>query len=200
MMRIESPRLGLAAVLALAGAVSAVAGCRERSRPDPQIQMAVSHEAEEPASAASPHQGGGAPGGNPNGAAAPEDGRAPAAPTRLEVPPEVQQAWSGIRLHWKDLKSGGEGTLDVPLGDAKPLPDPTMVVRGDVFLPAFTMTGGAITSQGTEPQNPAARITVFEKGKEVFGGWIFTRFPDVHPFTHPKYQLRLEGGVPRAKS
>jgi hypothetical protein len=112
----------------------------------------------------------------------------------------VQQAWSGIRLAWKDLGTGAEGTLDVPLGGAKPLPDATFVVRGDVFLPAFTMTGGAITSQGTEPQNPAARITVFEKGKEIFGGWIFTRFPDVHPFTHPKYQLRLEGGVPRAKS
>ena len=114
------------------------------------------------------------------------------------MPPEVQQAWSGIRLHWKDLKSGEEGTLDVPLGDAKPLPDPTMVVRGDVFLPAFTMTGGAITSQGTEPQNPAARITVFEKGKEVFGGWIFTRFPDVHPFSHARYELRLEGGIKRS--
>ena len=182
------------AALALAAAACGLTGCRERSRPDPEIRMAISHEPEEQA-AASPQAAGGAPRG-----AGAEGGNAPAAPTRLEVPPEVQQAWSGIRLHWKDLKSGEEGTLDVPLGDAKPLPDPTMVVRGDVFLPAFTMTGGAITSQGTEPQNPAARITVFEKGKEVFGGWIFTRFPDVHPFTHPKYQLRLEGGVPRSKS
>ena len=73
------------------------------------------------------------------------------------------------------------------------------MVRADVFLPAFTMGGGAITSDGVEPQNPAARITVFDKGKEIFGGWIFTRFPDVHPFTNPRFELHLEGGVPKAK-
>ena len=67
-----------------------------------------------------------------------------------------------------------------------------------IIRPAFTMGGGAITSEGVEPQNPAARIAVFEKGKEIFAGWIFTRFPDVHPFTHPRFQLRLEGGVPKA--
>ena len=81
-----------------------------------------------------------------------------------------------------------------------PLPDPSLVVRADVFLPAFSMGGGVLTSDGVEPQNPAARITVFERGEEIFGGWIFTRFPDVHPFTHPRFKLLLEGGVKRAGS
>jgi len=174
--------------------MAAGTACRERSRPDPDIRMAISHEPEQQTASASPH-GPGGPAASDPGAEPP--GGAPAAPTRLEVPPEVAQAWSGIRLGWKDLGTGKEGTIDVPLGGAAPLPDPTIVVRADVFLPAFTMTGGAITSEGVEAQNPAARITVFEKSKEIFGGWIFTRFPDVHPFTHPKYQLRLEGGVPR---
>ncbi len=71
-------------------------------------------------------------------------------------------------------------------------------MRADVFLPAFSMAGGVVTSDGVEAQNPAARITVVEKGQEIFGGWIFTRFPDVHPFTHPRFKLLLEGGVPRA--
>ena len=185
---------GAAHLAAALAAILAGLGCREQSRPDPEIRMAISHEPEEQAGGATAQDGGAPAAAGPGGEAAPK------APSRLEVPPEVEQAWSGIRLRWKDLGSGQEGTVDVPLGAAKPLPDPTIVVRGDVFLPAFTMSGDAITSQGTEPQNPAARITVFEKGKEIFGGWIFTRFPDVHPFTHPKYQLRLEGGVPRAKS
>jgi hypothetical protein len=186
MKRRGAPLLAAALALILGGGTA----CRENSRPDPEVHMAISHEPEDP----------GAAGNSQAGGATANGGAAAKAPTRLEVPPEVEKAWSGIRLRWKDLGSGKEGTLDVPLGDAKPLPDPDIVVRGDVFLPAFTMSGDAITSQGTEPQNPAARITVFEKGKEIFGGWIFTRFPDVHPFTHPKYQLRLEGGVPRAKS
>jgi hypothetical protein len=119
-------------------------------------------------------------------------------PSRLEVPPEVAHAYTGIKISWKDKTEGKEGVIEVPLGGGTPLPDPSLVVRADVFLPAFTMGGGAITSEGVEPQNPAARITVFDKGKEIFAGWIFKRFPDVHPFTHPRFQLHLEGGVPKA--
>ena len=154
--------------------------CREKGRPDPSIRMAVSHE-----QAAEDQPGG---------------GEGSAVPTRLEVPPEVQAAYSGIRLRWKDASNGKEGVIEVPLGGGTPLPDPSIVVRADVFLPAFSMGGGVLTSDGVEPQNPAARITVFEKGQEVFGGWVFTRFPDVHPFTHPRFKLLLEGGVKRAGS
>jgi hypothetical protein len=152
------------------------AACREKGRPDPNIRMAVSHESTAADSAG---------------------GEAGAVPTRLEVPPEVEAAYSGIRLRWKDSSDGKEGVIDVPLGGGTPLPDPSLVVRADVFLPAFSMGGGVLTSDGVEPQNPAARITVFERGKEIFGGWIFTRFPDVHPFTHSRFSLLLEGGVPR---
>jgi hypothetical protein len=163
--------LGMAAVLT---------GCREKGRPDPNIRMAVSHDLTntEEAGGQGQGQGGGVP-------------------TRLEVPPEVREAYSGVRLRWKDATSGKEGVVDVPIGEGVPLPDPSVVVRADVFLPAFSMGGGVLTSDGVEAQNPAARITVFEGGKEIFGGWIFTRFPDVHPFTHSRFQLLLEGGVPR---
>ena len=148
-------------------ALAGLCGCRERGRPDPNVRMAISHEPAQ-ASAPAPAAGGGAPNA---GAGSPGmgDGKSPEVPSRLEV----------------------------PLGGATPLPDPSLVVRADVFLPAFTMGGGAITSAGVEPQNPAARIAVFEKGKEIFAGWIFAKFPDVHPFTHSRFQLRLEGGVPR---
>ena len=163
--------------------VSGIAGCRERGRPDPAIRMAVSHErAETPGEAA------------PGGTVTPGTPRVPA---KLVVPESVTAAYSGIRLRWKDSGSGKEGTLDVPLGAAAPVPGTTLEVRADVFLPAFTMTADAITSTGIEPENPAARIAVGEGGTEVFAGWSFTRFPDVHPFEHPRISLRLEGGVRR---
>ena len=167
---------------AFAALLLAAAACRERGQPNPSIRMAISHQRVDP--------GGAEPSQIPGGENAP--------PTRLEIPSEVAKVWSGVRIGWKDKSNGGEGSIDVPLGGATPLPDPSVVVRADAFLPAFTMGGGAITSESVEPQNPAARITVFEKGKEIFAGWIFTRFPDVHPFTHPRFELRLEGGVPRA--
>ena len=175
----------VARCLALLAAAAILAACREHGRPDPNVRMAISHErAGERAGAGS--------------AQAPEAGTGPDVPTRLEVPPEVQQAYTGIRLTWIDKKDGKKGVIEVPLGGGTPLPDPTLVVRADVYLPAFTMGGGAITSQGVEEQNPAARIAVFEKSMEIFAGWIFTKFPDVHPFENPRYQLHLEGGIPRA--
>ena len=171
----------LSVVIAALVAAGVAGACRERGRPDPNVRLAISHErAVEPASGSAVMPGG------------------TDVPTRLEIPPEVAQAYSGITIAWKDKGDGKEGSIEIPLGGATPLPDPAFVVRADAFLPAFTMGGGAITSQGVEPQNPAARIAVFEKGKEIFGGWIFTRFPDVHPFTHSRYQLLLVGGVPKA--
>jgi hypothetical protein len=172
------------AVIVSAGA--AAAACKERGRPDPAVHMAISHQRADEA----PRQEGAGPG----------SGKGSDVPTRLEVPPQVSQAFSGIKIAWKDKSNGKQGVIEVPLGSGTPLPDPSLVVRADVYLPAFTMGGGAITSDGVEEQNPAARITVFDKGKEIFAGWIFTRFPDVHPFTHPRFQLHLDGGVPKAAS
>ena len=155
--------------------------CEEKGRPEPGIQMAISHEREAPAE-------GGAGGGEAQ----------PAVPNKLVVPPEVEKAYSAIRLKWKNSQTGKEGQLDVPLGGTARVPDSEMDVTADVFLPAFTMRGDAITSQGVEATNPACRITVSDQGKEVFSGWIFANYPDVHPFQHPRYSLLLAGGVKKA--
>ena len=167
--------LGLGLALALAGGA-----CRERGRPDPSIRMAPSHDVEQ---AAAPGASGGEGGGQK-------------VPQRVDVPPAVQSAYSGIRLSWNS-SSGEQGLLDVPLGGTAKLPGSDLELRGDVYLPAFSMSQDAITSSGIEEQNPAARITVSEKGTEIFAGWIFTRFPDVHPFQHKRYALKLVGGIRR---
>jgi hypothetical protein len=150
--------------------------CRERGRPDPSIRMAVSHDRET--------EGGGSELGG-------------SVPTTLVVPPEVTAAFSGVRIAWTDSQSGREGVVDVPIGGSAKIPGSDLEIRADVFLPSFSMSSEEITSTGIGEENPAARIAVVEGGKEVFAGWIFKRFPDVHPFQHPRFSLRLEGGVPR---
>ena len=162
-------------------AALSLAACRERGKPDPNVRMAVSHE--------------------PEAAAAPADGEsAPTAPSQLVVPPEAIAAFSGVRIAWKDIETSKEGILEVPIGIPTPLPGSDLEVRADVYLPAFAMSAETITSTGTAEENPAARIAVAEGGKELFSGWIFQRFPDVHPFQHPRFALRLEGGIPRKKA
>lgn len=169
--------VGVGALVALT--LADLAACRQRGRPDPEVRMAVSHER---AIAPSAEAGGGA-------------GPVADVPAQLAVPPDVAHTYNGVRIQWKDKSDGKEGVIEVPLAGETPLPDPSLVVKADAFLPAFTMGGGSITSEGVEPTNPAARIAVFEKGQQIFGGWIFTKFPDVHPFTHQRFELRLEGGV-----
>jgi hypothetical protein len=162
--------------------------CREKGRPDPDIRMAISHQ---PAADTDAPE---AAGENPHAAGGQ---KAPRVPDRLEVPDAVKQAYSGVSLAWRDTQTGKTGALEVPLGSSAELPGSGLTVTADVFLPAFTMSSDVITSSGIEPENPAARIRVSEGGKEIFSGWIFKRFPDVHPFTHPRFSLRLDGGVRR---
>ncbi len=165
--------------LAVSLLVLASIACRERGRPDPSVRMAVSHDRETKEGGVEPGQ---------------------TVPTKLVVPPEVTAAYSGVRIGWKDSQSGQEGIVEVPIGGAAPVPGSDLQIRADVFLPAFTMSQEEITSTGTGEENPAARIAVVQGASEVFAGWIFKRFPDVHPFQHPRFALRLEGGVPRKKA
>ncbi|HEY7862721.1 MAG TPA: hypothetical protein VIE39_03625 [Thermoanaerobaculia bacterium] len=167
-----------AILLAVAWAALSASACRERGRPDPSIRMIPSHD----------------PVADP---AAPSSGQN--VPTRLDIPAEVQQAFSGIRLAWTE-QGGKGGVLEVPLGATATIPGSNLDVRADAYLPAFAMDADRITSQGIEEGNPAARIAVLENGNEIFGGWIFQNFPDVHPFTHERYALKLEGGVRRPGS
>ena len=78
-------------LVSLAIAATVVAACREKGRPDPNIRMAVSHD---------PTDAEGSPGG-----------QAGSVPTRLEVPPEVEAAYSGVKLRWKD-SDGKEGVIE----------------------------------------------------------------------------------------
>jgi hypothetical protein len=177
--------------------LAASLACRERGTPDPAIRLAISHEKEEaPATAPAPDAADGSASPSSTGS---ESGKVPI-PTQLVVPPMVGQMYSGIRVAWKDSSNGKSGTLEVPLGGSAPIPDSTLAVSTDVFLPAFTMSAQTISTNSLAEENPAARISVKDKGQEIFAGWIFNRFPDVHPFQHPRFSLKLEGGVRRASA
>jgi hypothetical protein len=172
------PRFRALALLALEAGIG-FGACRERGRPDPSIRMAVSHDRAT--------SGGGKELGE-------------TVPTKLVVPPEVTAAYSAIKLGWKDSETGKGGTVEVPIGGSAPIPGSDLEIRAEVYLPSFSMSSEEITSTGTGEENPAARISILQKGNELFAGWIFTRFPEVHPFQHPRFSLRLEGGVPRKEA
>jgi hypothetical protein len=39
------------------------------------------------------------------------------------------------------------------------------------------------------------RIIVFEGEEEIFKGWLYSKFPAIHPFQHERYGLLLKEGV-----
>jgi len=189
-------RGALAATLCLAAAgLLGPLACQERGRPDPDVRMAISHEREEVQQQQAAQGGPEAQAPAGMGAQGQGQGQVPSVPTRLDVPEAVKKAYSGVVLLWKDATTGKEGKLEVPFGGSVALPDSALTVSADVYLPSFAMTAEVITSSGVEEGNPAARIRVSDKEKDIFSGWIFKRFPDVHPFTHPRFSLRLDGGI-----
>jgi hypothetical protein len=50
-------------------------------------------------------------------------------------------------------------------------------------------------SSSNNPENPAAQLEVFQNQKEIFHGWLFAKFPAVHPFQHDKYGVTLVEGI-----
>jgi hypothetical protein len=116
----------------------------------------------------------------------------------VRVPDSVKGKWSAVRLRIEG-KSGGRApdVVTVKLGGDFQIPGSPLTVRVGDFLPALQVGGAEITSASNDPVNPAAFVTVLDGGKEIFRGWLFSKFPEMQPFEHPTYRITLVEGVPR---
>lgn len=114
--------------------------------------------------------------------------------TVLQVPDDVKKKWKSIKLNVTDKSTNKSTIVTAEIGKETTISGTDMKVFVEVFLPAFKMDGGTITSTSPDQTtNPAAKIKVTEKGQEIFSGWLFELYPTVHPFTHPKYTVTLAG-------
>jgi hypothetical protein len=95
-------RIRAGAVLGVGVALLAAGGCREKGRPDPNIQMAVSHEPDAAAASETTGAGGGGVGGN--------GGQGTRIPSRLEIPRSGREGLLGNRspLEGLDDRQGRE--------------------------------------------------------------------------------------------
>jgi hypothetical protein len=164
-------------VVALAGT-----GCKKKEPPPPPM----------------PPQGApGMPGmpGAPGMPGSPHGEGAPPVEKKVVVPDAVKAAWKAVKVEveYKEKKSKKQYT--VPLNSEFKIPDSDLTLKVGNFLPHFAMSADQITSGSNNPENPAAQIEVFQGGKEVFHGWLFSKFPAVHPFQNDKYGLALLEGI-----
>ena len=97
---------------------------------------------------------------------------------------------------WKDKSDGKEGAIEVPLGGGTPLPDPSLVVRADVFLPALGWLAGSCPTETSRRIPP--RGSRSSKGQGDLRGMdllAFSRHPSVRAcaFRAPSRRGNSEG-------
>ena len=160
--------------------VVAGAGCKKKEPPPPPM----------------PPQG--APGqpGMPGMPGAPHgDTGAPPVEKKIVVPDAVKAGWKAVKVEVEFKAKKSKKAFTVPLNSEFKVPDSDLTLKVGNFLPHFTMGADQITSGSNNLENPAAQIEVFQGGKEIFHGWLFSKYPAVHPLTHDKYGVALLEGV-----
>ncbi len=115
------------------------------------------------------------------------------------VPPEVAHRWSAVKLAVIDKTRGTENIYVVPVGHPFTIPSSGLTISVEAFLPAFLMEGANITTSSIELINPGAKVRITENGTLIFQGWLFSKFPNTHAVTHPKFAFSLIGAVPVVK-
>jgi hypothetical protein len=138
-------------------------------------------------------------------AAKPEEPRSSAQPQsphgdvktskKIVVPGDVKGKWHAVMLVIEDKVTGKSKDVQAKISSSIEMPGTGLKVNVGEFLPDFTMHGTKITSKSNEPRNPAVQVEVFEKGQGIFKGWLYSRFPDIHPFEHERYRLTLKEGI-----
>ena len=135
-----------------------------------------------------------APGqGMPGGAGAPPGMMGPGGgpEKKVTVPDAVKGSWKAVKVEVEYKKTKSKKTLTVPLNSDLKIPDTDMTLKAGNFLPHFAMTADSITSNSNNLENPAVSIEIMQGGKSVFHGWLFSKFPDIHPFQNDTIGLKL---------
>jgi hypothetical protein len=120
----------------------------------------------------------------------------PAGQPDIVVPDDVKGKWSAVVITVEDKVNKTSEDVTINLNGSHNVAGSNLRIDVGPFLPDFTMEGMTITSRSNEPNNPAVRVTVFEGDKEIFKGWLYSKFPAIHPFQHERYALLLKKGVP----
>ena len=114
---------------------------------------------------------------------------------QIVVPSNVKGKWSAVKIVVEDKTTKKAQEYTVKLNSDLQIPNSNLKVAVGDFLPDFKMDVGTITSVSNEANNPAVNVKVFEGGKEIFKGWLYSKFPAIHPFEHPKYNIMLKEPV-----
>ena len=111
------------------------------------------------------------------------------------VPDSVKKRWRAVKIAVIDKAKIKETVYSIPIGSSVSIPESSMSIEVESFLPAFILEGSVITTTSNELKNPAAKVKITEKGNIIFKGWLFARFP-TNTSMHPNFGFTLVDAVP----
>ncbi len=114
---------------------------------------------------------------------------------KIVIPPEIKDKWRGVVITVLDKKSMNSRDYNIRIGDKFSVPGSKIDVQTIAFLPDFQIIDNVYSTASAELNNPAIQIEVSEEGKEIFKGWLFQRYPSVHPFKHEIFSLTFKEPV-----
>ncbi|MBI5848278.1 MAG: DUF2155 domain-containing protein [Nitrospirae bacterium] len=158
-------------------------GACKKKEDKPQVPQAGAPGQQLPAG----HQQPGAPGG--------EQVTMPKGQTTVSLPDAVKGKWKAVVVVVEEKASKKKSEYTINVNSDFKIPGSNIKLAVGEFIPDFKMDGLTITSLSNEPNNPAVGLKVMEDEKEVFKGWLYSKFPAIHPFEHPKYAVLLKSGV-----
>lgn len=118
-------------------------------------------------------------------------------PGEMEViiPPYVKKTWKWVRLTIEDKEKMSSNDFTIEIGGKISIPDTGIEIQTAEFLPDLKIEGNLYTTATTELLNPAIHVIISQNGKEIFDGWLFQKFPTVHPFKHPRFRILFKEPV-----
>ncbi|MBF0344240.1 MAG: DUF2155 domain-containing protein [Nitrospirae bacterium] len=113
----------------------------------------------------------------------------------IVVPDSVKGKWESVKLTITDKQTKKSQAVNVKLGSEYKVHGSKLTIKVGDFLPDFKMDALTITSMSNETKNPAVIVTVKEEDKEIFKGWLYSKYPEIHPFEHDRYGVILMEGI-----
>jgi hypothetical protein len=119
---------------------------------------------------------------------------------RAVLDEEVRKRWKAVELIVHEKAPGGiSRKVQVAIGAEVAVEGLPLVIRALGFVPDFAMGTDSVATKSMEAVNPAVKIQVLDSGREIFKGWAFRDYPDMHSFEDPRYTIMLTRAIPAGK-
>ena len=115
----------------------------------------------------------------------------------IVVPKEVKGQWKAVKIMVRNKIDESRSSMKTAsLGSSFNLGGSGIKVTVGPFMPNFVMTQKNYSSNGNELINPAVRLRVEDKGKILFEGWAFAKYPTTYAFEHDEFAFQLMDYIP----